>query len=461
MKAFFEEYFWGKRAYLTYWYAFLLSLPFSWRKVLIPSESGGSFNEYMDITLYIGDILMLFTLYIILKHEESRKSIYNIVKMLHVEQLIIALLLGYIILSIFWIQSVGLWLDGLTSLIRIFITFTIFIFSANHTENDGNCSTWNNIKYFTFLFSLILAFQSGLAILQFILNHSIGLSIIGESNIASYFPGIAKINIAEQSHIRSYGTFLHPNILAGYLVMGILFILVYIKKSQKLFHVEQLYYWLVIFVLILGLLSTFSKGAIVSLAIAIPLFLFHVEQKGHNSLEGNVNRKELSKKFKIWQLFHVEQLVFIGIIVTLAIVIYTTGQSDLKKSFNERIDIFHSYSVTMQEAVFGQGIGQGVYNLWKSNKNLALWQYQPIHNVYVLSLVELGIIGSGILTLLIISYIRKIVPRGTISWHIAPLLCLGTLAMFDHYLWDIYTGQILVALTLAWSYSLSQVNIDK
>lgn len=460
MKAFLNEYFLGERAYLTYWYAFLLSLPFSWRKVIVPAVSGGNFNEYMDISIYIGDILILCTLLIILKHESNRKSIFSLLQLFHVEQIFILLLITYLGISIFWSQSIPLLFDGIIAFIRIITIVAISIFILIRNNYQVNCSTWNNLKYFTFIFSLILVFQSFIGITQFITNHSIGLFFLGESNINQYIAGVAKINFDQYRQIRSYGTFLHPNIFAGYTAIGILFILFYIKKSYKLFHVEQYYYRSVLILLILSLFTTFSKSAIVSLMVSIPLLLFHVEQFPVNGVRV-IKNTPLNIRKIVSKLFHVEQLAFLSIILVFILVIFISGHDQINKSIDERIAINKYYGINIQDALFGQGIGQSVYGLWKKNTALEYWQYQPIHNVYLQSIIELGIIGSGILIMITISFLRKIVPRGTIVPQLAVLTCLGTLAMFDHYLWDIYTGQVLLALSLGWAYSVTNGSIDK
>ena len=67
---------------------FLLSLPFSIRKVLAVFSPDGSFNEYLDVSLYLSDILLIATLVIyILENKRVLLSILYWRKMFHVEHL--------------------------------------------------------------------------------------------------------------------------------------------------------------------------------------------------------------------------------------------------------------------------------------------------------------------------------------------------------------------------------------
>ncbi len=441
MYSWLRAYFWGERAYLTYWYAFLFSFAFSWRKVIIPSVTGSSFNEYMDFSLYIGDILILSSLILIIKHNYSIKSILNKIVLFHVEHPIAVVLWAYLLISFFWSESSILWIDSILGILRIITILSLFVFSLKYDKSDANCSTWNNIKYFIFIFSLVVVFQSLLGLGQFITNHSLGIKFLGESVVSQYIPGVAKIDFDQYKQIRAYGTFLHPNIFGGYLVLSILFIYFYILQCRsKLFHVEQL--WL-IFSLVIGFIAlflTFSKGSIVSLIVGFALYLFHVEHKS------------------IKKMSHVEQLLYIGGIIGLISVMLILGKYQILKSIQERVHLWDMNKPIGQEIYIGKGLGQSVYDV-SFDSYLDFWKLQPIHNVYLHLINEIGVIGIGILIYLIFKFVIN-VPRGTILISLPIIGALGTLAMFDHYLWSTYVGQVLTALSLGFGLISSSVYID-
>lgn len=434
-----RDYFWGERAYLTYWYAFLLSFSFSWRKVFIPSVTGGPFNEYMDISFYIGDILILSSLLLIIKHNLSIKSILDKIKMFHVEHKVLVLFGYYLLISIIWSENISLWLDGLTGFIRIVTILAIFVFSLK----DKNCSTWNNFKYFIFILSFISCFQSVIGISQFIQNESLGINFIGESIIGESIPGIAKIDFDDYKQVRAYGTFLHPNIFGGFLVMSIVFSLLFMQvKHKKLFHVEQLFLFTTILLAFLALFLTFSKGSIVSLIVVLSIYLFHVEQN------------------KVNKLFHVEQFILIVGVIGLTTIVFLLGKYQIIKSIEERMFLWNVNRPQGEEILIGKGLGQSTYDL-SFNSSLDFWQLQPIHNTYLNIVNDIGIIGLGIIFLLFY-HLWKNVPRGTKWIAFLPLGILGVIGMFDHYLWDIYVGQVLIALSIGWAITSTQfIYIDK
>jgi O-antigen ligase len=113
-----------------------------------------------------------------------------------------------------------------------------------------------------------------------------------------------------------------------------------------------------------------------------------------------------------------------------------------------------------QNPLLGSGPGTAVFQIEPYLQNnsrsdkIESWQYQPPHNLYLLSASELGIPGFLIFIYLIIGSIKqslkKIVSRETISSErifkacilsiLSGLLFIG---FFDHYLWTLQQGQIV------------------
>ena len=69
------------------------------------------------------------------------------------------------------------------------------------------------------------------------------------------------------------------------------------------------------------------------------------------------------------------------------------------------------------------------------------WFYQPVHNVFLLIFTELGV--AGVLVILLFGYfIRRI-----FNCNLLPIFILFLLlALFDHYLWSLYSGLLLVGV---------------
>jgi len=90
---------------------------------------------------------------------------------------------------------------------------------------------------------------------------------------------------------------------------------------------------------------------------------------------------------------------------------------------------------------------------------LSPWLFQPVHNVFLLAANELGVIGGLLLpaipVFLFYLLIRKVTRGGEDEREkqfghilIAMLAGIITVALFDHYFFTIYAGQVLIFLYL-------------
>ncbi len=431
MQSMFEVYFWGKGSYRTYWYAFFVAFPFTWRNVIIPNITGGLFNEYLDVTFYMADALLLMCIISILKHEKIIKSIKDIKKMFHVEHSVLIFLLVYTLINFSIAPSKTLWIDAFLSILRVglvaFITYYYFIV-------DKSCSTWNKTRIFIVILFVVTSLQLSIALAQYMSDSSVGIYYLGEQILSTEISGVAEIDSDSGKQLRSYGTFLHPNIFGGYVV--ILFVIYYsvlrlpvfhVEQKWnifKKFHVEQIFFIAFALICLYSIYISQSKSAILAFCLSFMFILFHVEQK-----------------WNIFKKFHVEQILLL-IAVLLLIVVFTNN--GWQKSFSERGDIFanyHDYELNL----LGHGLGNDVYLL--QLKNHIFWQWQPIHNIFYKIVFEYGYLGSIVLSIfLLYSFFKYIVPRGTI--YLLPLLPLVIIGNVDHYLVDIYVGNVLLGLSI-------------
>ena len=73
-----------------------------------------------------------------------------------------------------------------------------------------------NFKLMIKTFLGAVLFASVLGLFQFILQHSLGLKILGESVVSNSMVGVAKLQLFDFKLLRAYGTFAHPNIFSGF-----------------------------------------------------------------------------------------------------------------------------------------------------------------------------------------------------------------------------------------------------
>ncbi|MDR3559721.1 MAG: O-antigen ligase family protein [Candidatus Pacebacteria bacterium] len=370
--------------------------------------------------------------------------------------------------------------------------------------------------------------QSIIGVAQFSLQHSIGLIWLKESIISPSIPGVAKIILDNHKIIRAYGLMPHPNILGGFLSLCIILLLYltrifhgqnqephnntqivprgtisastskpqkktdypYILLKKSLFKNKWLIYCIFL-VLALGLLLTLSKSAILGLFLAL-VYIFIIVPRGTNATLGNqllINFKR--QIYSLKEMFHVEHsrifIISLAIIIISSFLILKPSlHSIFIQSLEERgiyLDI--SYHAIIANPLIGIGAGQFVWKMQDfSSMILSSWQYQPVHNVFLLIWSELGIVGLGLFTWLIwtlfYSSESPIVPRGTIgektiatkenlagdsiaildnTFHVlstesilpyfkAIFLSFLFIMLFDHYFWDIQQGSLMLWMVM-------------
>tara|TARA_B100001964_G_C14011595_1_gene499601 strand:- start:336 stop:767 length:432 start_codon:yes stop_codon:yes gene_type:complete len=128
-------------------------------------------------------------------------------------------------------------------------------------------------------------------------------------------------------------------------------------------------------------------------------------------------------------------------------------------SIEERVGQYETWDdVFLSAPLIGVGPAAYTFTLLGQDPGQPVWAYQPIHNVPLLILAELGVIGF----LLLVAWIYRIDAIAHKAWRTPGgmlALSLGTalliIALFDHYLWTLWPGLALGALSfgciLRWS----------
>ena len=360
-------------------------------------------------------------------------------------------------------------------------------------------------------------FHSIIGIWQFFVQRSVGLFWLKESLISSELPGIAKIILNGEKFIRSYGLFPHPNILGGFLVFSIIVTFLYYKIfhpikdvspqnqcsiPEPMFHMEhdtgqawnmlrgrrgtsngastkhikrQVQYanklpQIFLIIQITALVLTFSKSAILGLIIAISYILWKMWKgiKNNQKLFHSRTNVPPQNQCSMWNMLrdkrgtcygtNVEHLYKKTILIVIVLILLVfIAKPDIYtfflKSANERLFYLNvSYGTFLANPLFGIGQGQFVASLLNF-PNILDWQFQPVHNVYLLILNELGIIGIVLFLWFLLATFSNFVPYGTkleFTWwntyiyFKAIFLAVLFIMLFDHYLWDIQQGQVLL-----------------
>ncbi|MFA4817736.1 MAG: hypothetical protein WC608_03405 [Parcubacteria group bacterium] len=371
--------------------------------------------------------------------------------------ILVLVLVAWAFMSISWPGNTNLALFKALKLAE----FSLLFFYVAH--NALNKPLLRNTVGFIVALGFI---QATIGIAQAVLQHSVGLFWLKESLISVNVDGVAKIVLFGHKFIRAYGLFPHPNILGGFLLVSIVFTFAY----RMMFRASKNVSWggtimyIILAVQVVALLCTFSKSAILGLFFIICYGGYRVVSRGTFSSFTELFRARISPiPTIIHDLMRVKSFYkYIGtFIIVFGLLITILGfniDSSLLKSFNERLLFLNvSRETIVSNPIVGLGMGQFVSEMQKySSVFLADWQYQPVHNVFLLIWSELGIIGLVLFILFLWKVFRSsiIIPRlpadeaGGIYVFKGILLGFIIIMLFDHYFWDIQQGQIIFWMML-------------
>lgn len=287
-------------------------------------------------------------------------------------------------------------------------------------------------------------FQGLIGIWQFHVQHQIGLSWLGEFIAPTGTPGLSTLDLAGQKVIRAYGTFPHPNVFGGFLLLpltaGFYLVSSAFAKASADRHetIKRLVLGFFLAVVTLGIFVSFSRIAWAGLVVLYGTsMLFYFKHRLKSAL---INTG----------LVLISTILIFSFSYKELIVSRATNESS-PRSLSDRVSFDKlGLEIIKEKPILGAGIGNYIPFL-VSQKNLQPWQYQPPHNIYLFIWAELGIVGLILFAILL----YKIVG---FTWNnrIKPetyfLLCLVSVlllvGMFDHYLITIQQGRLTLFASL-------------
>lgn len=279
--------------------------------------------------------------------------------------------------------------------------------------------------------SIGVFYSSIIAILQFILQRSIGgtLWFLGERTFYASTPGIAALSVGGRLLLRPYATFPHPNVLGGFLTVILPIILAFIIFNKKINKILKTWLKLVFILGFIALFLTFSRAA-------WSVFIFGI-------LFAVVNRKGVVSSF----LAARKNAFLMGFYSLLLVSVSLFFFLPLKhQSFVERSQLI-SATISMVSSSFLFGVGLNNFVIKAKDylpKVFDFYIFQPVHNVYLLILAELGIVGFVVFMVFIFHLLLKSLKTNPlVTTAIFQIVLLG---FFDHYLFTLQQGQLFFTL---------------
>lgn len=259
---------------------------------------------------------------------------------------------------------------------------------------------------------------------------------LGERRFDLNTIGVASFSMLGNGLTRAYGTFSHPNSMAGFILITLA---LWIKlKYLQIIHfnlLKRIWWWIVIWLGGLGIVITGSRTVWAVVAMVFMLILVTERKNWY---------KNKSKIFG----YIIFGLGWLLVIFSLISVNYRledfVGGWD-RESLDKRMSL-NTVAVKMWWDNRMEGVGAGNFLVrlpeYQTGERLYL---QPVHNIFLLVLAEMGVLG-----LLLVLWIFKDFWKWTVckSKWIIFFLIMAT-GMMDHYWITLPQNSWLMALVLA------------
>lgn len=254
--------------------------------------------------------------------------------------------------------------------------------------------------------------------------------------------GVSVVEFADLRYLRAYGGMPHPNILGGWLAMGVLAAWHHAWQAAAK---RGAFVWTAVAAVLGGaLVLTFSRAAYLALFVGLVSFVVLMLLKRR---DGRVDIQ-----FGLLAIF--ATLAFAGILAATqreVLVARTDAANRLvAQSTDARLEGFRGgWQAFRSKPLFGSGPNAELSSLALSRPDAegkkSRQPLEPPHNVFFLVLVNFGIVGAAIFAYVAWRFRKALWRRW---WLVPPLIVL---AMLDHYLWSYWSGMGLAFCILALS----------
>ncbi|KKU49119.1 hypothetical protein A3E96_02795 [Candidatus Uhrbacteria bacterium RIFCSPHIGHO2_12_FULL_46_13] len=420
-------------------------IPWQAQWIIFEQKVGEGVSEYLRIGLFAVDVLMLAAVLWCRPswplHDDHGRWVSLI-------------LLGYLLVVSFFAGNllVAFWKIGTVVLIVLFALIV-----------------WRNDDHRLLVSALITSavLQSLFGLWQVLRVYVPASTFLGMSEQTALRLGASVVETTSGRWLRAYGTFSHPNILGGFLSITLLFI---IDRYFAVYENFQRWWdkygaggknlWsdiavkktaldialvLASFVVVLaGLVATFSRSAMIALLAG---FIVYWAMKYHaNRIRATVLGVKLAAitfaVLFVWQMFLPELW---QVRITSNSRLEQRSVSERVQGYNEAWNIFKAYPL------LGTGLQNYTIALAKLNPGELSYIYQPVHNVFLLLFIELGIVGTAVVLFIFKKRLKQFFHY---LFNEAPPLAIAMLTLFivigllDHYLWSLHGG-LLIAMTIS------------
>ncbi len=417
----------------------LVTLPFWRHRVLLHRAGDPVFFEFHDVTLYTNDLLWwaavgAWLLSYLLRPQSGR---------LHIGPWFISGPMGGILaLSALGIPFAVDPLYASYQTVRLLLLALLYLMVINASLPPGIVA-WS--------LAAAMALQAVVALPQFALGSSLGLTRLGEVTVKAAWPGASVVMVGEQRWLRAYGLAQHPNLLGGCMMVMLLVVVGFYLRQTGWRRFPLLA------ALGLGfstLLLTFSRaawlGTVLGGVMMLALLLWARRQRHWFPHRSSIALLAMLLLI-IGAMFAAVNWSLLQPRLGLA-----SQGVEIRSVQSRAMQIKAAWALIQMRPYLGVGIGNFPTALYRlAREAVAAYPvFQPVHNVALLSTAELGFLGGVLWFAWMVSpWVALWLERRRVL--VAPwwaglsgaLVALTVVSLLDFYVWSSHQGRLLLWLT--------------
>jgi len=292
---------------------------------------------------------------------------------------------------------------------------------------------------------LALLPHAGIGLWQYAVQRVDGSTLLGMSAHVPETPGTSVVEHGMYRVLRIYGGFPHPNIFGGWLAIGVLTAFGFAAKAST--KMQAAFAAVSSAVLSVALLLTYSRSAWLAVACGAIVWSIHlVRTKRVNQFV----LVSVAASLLATTIVGVSQRDHVFARANTASRLETMSIDARRQSLREGWRVFLSHPLV--------GTGPNAELLLMGDGTPSKQPLEPPHMVFLLALVNVGILGCALIMLLIVRLVSRstrLLSGSSFFATIFPLLVVG---LFDHYLWSLWSGQSLVAAVMLLACSVERAS---
>lgn len=295
------------------------------------------------------------------------------------------------------------------------------------------------------LFCIVVGLQAIWGGAQVLIGHDLGFQELGENILDPGFDQIARVPFGEETLLRAYGSLSHPTVLAAYLSTSVILLgtVIWWPKRRVSGRAWQAGLGLLLALMGTGLLLTFSRAAGAAVALSGLVLSAYA--------------------YRLWRRVPLAAWIAGAVMLVAAglgakeLLVRVNTDDVSQVAVGHRAKAFGVAGDMIAQQPYGAAAGNYSPVVDQLRPDLTPYERQPVHNVFLLLVAELGI-AAGIL---IIIFVLQLTVRYIRAWprdshertlHLAVgllLLVAAAMAQTDHFFVTTPHGLWLGAVILA------------